>query len=298
MKKNIFMFWIGDKSVIESKIKFLESKGFNVVLGPTNEEDKILTRNHKYYSDAKKLKIYSFMSDIWRFDKLSKNNGLYIDVSSIIGEDIDKFYDEVSKNDIWLFKENKINIGSSIMYSSGSNKAKKFFKEILDRFDMDKYDIPYLFPYAPSIITIQLLQMGYKYSFNVETINGVRLDSLLSVRNKKTIFKYGSGGSWSAIAKRNKSSSFKDDKDNWQSLEDAWKNKKIFHPILLNDHKIFSEHNTYFSIWGARDWYDHRSTKKERKEIRELYKKYRPKSIDLPSRIIWSKLYRLFTLKK
>lgn len=195
--KNIYIFNIGKVSEqLEKNLAILKDKKYNVVVGPSHEEHKYLMANYPYYNKSIELGLYSFASDVWRFYILSKNEGLYLDTSLSIGKNFDDFYNEVSRYDAWIPKIHDQYLNGPVMYS----KSHPLFLEMLEFFK--KYDEKTEirdFPIGPRVITIVALKHNlfikdmWDAHYNKE--NKVMLGTVMQIRNKDTIYKYGSG-SW------------------------------------------------------------------------------------------------------
>lgn len=220
VEKNIFIFWIGDISKIKDVIDPLKKQGFKINLGPTDKENKYLSKNFKYYKDSLEQKKYSFCSDVWRAYVMSSNEGMYIDATVKIGDDFHKLYEEVSKYDVWLPRVNWNDIAWNVIYSSGKNS---YFDKVLEEFKKYNSDIAYEFFIGPWIADYVSYKMGHfvKKRFETYTVDGVTYDSIHKITDYNTIYKIGSG-SWYLKAQ----STDWDPKSYWEEARNKWGHKK------------------------------------------------------------------------
>lgn len=197
--KNIYIFNIGNVSEQLSKnIALLKKMNYNVIIGPSQEENDYLINNYPYYKVSLDEKLWAFASDVWRCYILANNKGLYIDTSLIVGNNFDSFFNKVSQYDAWIPKTSDLYTNVPVLYSNKS----KIFEMMLDfykTFDQSKSIRD--FPFAPRILTIlcinnKLITKGvweeHIVNFNNEKIC---FGTVLDIRDKSTVFKYGSG-SW------------------------------------------------------------------------------------------------------
>lgn len=219
MKNNrIFLFSIGkDDKANELKEK-LKLMNFEVHLGPTYEDDKYLEENFEYYKKAKKDKIYSFMSDIYRFWKLTSEGGIYLDISLDVNpsKETEKQLRNMFKYNFFAYKSNDLKLESAVIAGQKgnyvSNSALSYFEIVSN--------IPYkdmrAIPNCPNILTMLYRLENPPIDFNDFNNDRWHIESFKAIRNKNTLFKYGFR-SW----KKTNS-----DFDWWQNQEDMWDKKE------------------------------------------------------------------------
>lgn len=194
MEKNkIFIFNIGQDSIVKHLVEKLQKQNYDVVVGPSNDDHNYLM-TIPYYKNAYENKIFAFCADVYRCYVLSTDKGLYIDTSVIVGEDFKTFYEEASKYKTWLPRTSDFGINICVAYGDHSTYMKEAL-EFYIRYDGKKSVRS--FPILPSIVTM----IGYKKGIVKKgrwDINGndeVHYGDLLLIRNENTIKKMG-GGSW------------------------------------------------------------------------------------------------------
>lgn len=300
MKRRIFLFLIGDKSKLSKTIATLEKQNFEVILGPTLEDEKELMQI-PFYKNSHDQKIWSFCSDVWRVWKLSTNVGLYMDVSSIVGEKVGEFYDRIIKNDTWLFKETAGYIGSAVCASGISNND--FYSQIFSFFK--KFDSRFvrLYPIAPTLFTYQARKSLNINDWEENSSKGFHISTLEDVRNINTIKKCGgrSWGQYNTLQAVSWIDTFEND-DAWKTMSDLWINKdsntahKGYFEILHFMEQV-EKPEKWLLIKNLRNLYD-ASDQKDRRELSSIYKSIKSnKKLKLNERLIWSKFYIFFTLK-
>lgn len=300
MKRKVFVFWIGEKNEIKELLSKLRSLDFEVHLGPSKEEHDFLYEEYKYYKMSYDQKIWAFCSDVWRLYVLSKQKGMYIDSSVIIGKDLSTFYDFFINNETTLFKESAGLIANAVMLSGVENNV--FFADILSKYKInhpENLDVR-LLPIGPMVVTSHAMRhFGFKPSFTDQSLKNekghcINIFSLLQIRNKNSIFKAGFGSWWQSAEKI---SNKKLAKNHWQNLESKWRRQ-----VGKNDHqrllKVLSKRED-LPVWvrEIRRMYDSSKSEAELKELKLMYKRidYKIKFSEL---LIWSKMYRTFSLKK
>lgn len=281
--KNIYLFWIGDSKKIENMINTIKSQGFNVVVGPSAEDDKYLSENFSYYKKSKEAKIWSFCSDVWRFYMLSKNEGLYIDANEAVGNEFYKLYEEIEKFDVAVVRGSSHTIGSSFLYSSG--KKKEVFEEALNLYK--KFDNEYVrtFPVGPHVITY-VLRNTFTPGFDFEVKDNIAFFSFLFIRDENKYKKVGSA-SWAGGFNASAYSQRVENNFKTHRKEDSKITRYYF------DAKEFPKVN----VFGLRDEFDKTNSKKVIKDLKTIYKNSKVKKY-LGQRLIWSRLYRLFARRK
>lgn len=195
-KIKIFVYWAGDekiKKMVIDKFTNLEKKykEIKVIFGPTKEDDDYLKKNFKLYSYYIDEKKYGLSSDIWRFWKLSNNNGIYIDALSEINEN--KFSDflNVYKNkDSIFFRENYHLIWTGIF----ATKDKKLMKDILNFYANNFWVSKKLT--GPLILSI-FIYKKVSASLNKNANEYLFLDAReIDPYSKTSYFNYNGLGSW------------------------------------------------------------------------------------------------------
>ena len=277
---NIYMFWIGDKKKMQPLIDQINKTKHKLILGPTISEDKLLCKEYKYYRDSKIDKIYSFMSDVWRLKKLSENPGLYLDTSLSIGDDLNTFINKYSKYDASFFKENSNALTPSVMMNVKSNQL---FKNILNIYKSYQYDQPRLFPILPLLMT-NCLQNNFTNDYKDNIHNNIIYGSILNIRKKNEIFKYGSG-SWNG-------STIDDAKKYWAGQEKAFENENGRASYMNREFNKIQLKNISFDIWSLRALYKN-SSKKEKIELKRIYIN-RNFKINIVDRLIWTRLFKIY----
>ena len=195
-KINLFVYWIGDETIkkeIVNKFNNLCKKYPNLVLniGPTKEEIDFMINNFSYYKKMYKENRHGFASDIYRFWKLSENNGIYIDALTNINEE--KFEDFINlfyKQKHIVIKENGHLIWNGIIAS----KNQPLFKKIIN-FYINNPKIAHLLT-GPLIYSI-FIYKSYGIKLN-ENENGVYYLNATDVDpfDNDSFFNYNGIGSW------------------------------------------------------------------------------------------------------
>lgn len=295
-KKKVFIFWVGDICKIQNLVNKIKSMGFEVEVGPTTFDNNYLMTKYPHYKKSYDDKVWAFCSDVWRLFKLSTNKGVYIDTSVEVGEGFVDFYETHIQNDVTLFKEAPNLVATCVMFSG--KKDNSFFGSILKVYEEKvNYDIN-LYPISPSVMTAFIkINCGKvfgkeKQSFIYKNTN-ISINTLLEIRDKKTIFKTGSG-SWGINERFN---GFKHvSSDLWAGAESNW-NANLISKSAERVNEIIAE-NGYMSIlpWKIKDMYESNISSEKRKEIEEAYSQIKYK-IKLSERLIWSKFFVFFTFK-
>lgn len=280
--KKIYMFWLGDpNSKVQSIKNKLEKMGFQVEIGPTQDEHDYLMSEFSYYRNSFEKKVYAFCSDVWRIYKLSRNSGLYIDVSLEIGDNFTDFYNYVSRYKCWFFKQYYGYVTNSIMWS-GVDKN-EMFENLLKIFFNLSNELVNCYDIFPTMLTSFLSKKVNLLSWDETMYNDeIKIDTLLKVRDSNTIKKNGSG-SW--MIKRWTG----DEEDTWKEVEDMWRSKIINRRLLRRVDRINHFGYDVPNVIYLRKCYEV-ATEDTRKQILVLYKsiKYRKKFTEL---LIWSILY-------
>lgn len=141
------------------------------------------------------------------------------------------------------------------------------------------------FPIGPHILTFVLNDI-YHPSFELEVVDNIAFYPFTLVRDSNRYKKIGSA-SWS---KGFDASAYS------QWVED---NFKTHHKVDSKVSKMFYEAKDFphVSVWGLRDEYDKTTSKSNLKALKKIYRSIDYK-IYFPQKLIWSKLYRLFTGKR
>lgn len=293
-KRNVFLFFIGDKERISFLLDELDKKEFNVILGPTNAEHDFLYSNYPYYRKSYDLKIWAFCSDVWRLYKLSTNIGLYMDTSVKIGDDFTKFYDKNIQFKTTLFKEATSNLASAVMFSGIENNS--FYKAVLKVYEEENGLNPRLSPLIGDIISAMVTKEVNFYGFgDVETDN-FRILGLMNIRNENELMKIGSG-SWGANSKPVDMNNLIDN-NFWKRTENSWLAGKDYAIHIRREHRYMNSSQSYLfpTPLIIRDNYDKSNSKEERKFLNSLYKSIEYK-VKFRDKLLWSKMYVFFTFK-
>lgn len=291
-KRNVFVFFIGEKSKISKLISSLPSSEFNIVLGPSTEDHEYLYANYAYYRKSYDEKIWSFCSDVWRFYMLSKNVGIYIDTSVKVGKNFMDFYDRNIINNVTLFKETSSSIATSVMFSGVKNNI--FFKNMLNLYSEDINFSPRLVPIAPKILSATLRKTCEYYGFDQISIEKIKILSLLEIRNENEVIKIGSS-SWTN--NNTVDMNILEDNNFWKASEVAWASGKDHEKFVRREHIYInlSERQLNPTPQIIRENYEKSKSKYERKYLSKLYKEVTNYRIRLFDRLIWSKIYVFFT---
>lgn len=295
-KRKIFIFWIGDSNRIATLITKLKEQGFDVALGPSKAEHKFLYVNFPYYRKSYDEKIWSFCSDVWRVYKLSKEDGMYMDTSVHIGDELACFYDENIANKVVLFRETKHSLDGAIMFSG--IKENHFFAQLLELYKTDIIFDVRIYPIGPDLISSFVFQrIGNKmYGFDDLDLGWLHLKGLLNIRDPKTIKKIGSG-SWLRNADANeKNMENLSDNNFWKFAEEKWKKGKKFQPWKQRVHMYAVASGNAFSPnpITLREQLDNTRDATKRKEIVKIYHSLKSR-VNIKDLLIWSQMY--FVLK-
>lgn len=284
--KNVFIYWVGDESKIAPMTDKLRSQGFNVVLGPSREENEYLMENFLYYKYSYEDRIWSFCSDVWRIYVLTKNTGIYIDATAMVGDNFAELYDEVMKHKTFFIRENLALIGSCLIGNSIPNN--KIMIDMLEIMKDFKYRYTITHHILPFIITKYLIE-NYKATLSWDKFicDDVAIYELLFVRNENTYKKLGSA-SWSGVKH--------EAVDTWAPGEQNWHNRVVAKRIhnTIKDYLKMGYSEPW--IWGVRRQYDKSTSKAERKELTRIYKNSTCR-VRFDQRLIWSKLHSIFRNK-
>ncbi|WP_027124130.1 hypothetical protein [Mycoplasmoides pirum] len=229
----IYAFWYGDKEKkeeLEKKFNELNAiVGFNhkFILGPTTEEHEYLLKTFEYYKKSCLAKKYSYMADIYRFWKLSKNFGMYMD--ALIGVNkskIKNFLDELEKNHkSFVLKEDKYYVHSCLFYIA-DYETQKVCLETINRYkkyinikNIDYFELGPL-QFTQSFKELNLFVPGFKFTQN-DFFDFLPL-TFIDKEKEDNIFYYSFQASWK---KRN------------SNIDLKW--KKAFSNYYKNKHKSF-----------------------------------------------------------
>lgn len=300
--RKIFVFWIGDLNRIQPLIDKLINLNFDVEVGPTADEHDFLRKKYKYYDLAHHQKIWAFCSDVWRLHKLANNVGMYIDVSCDVGDDLPKFYDQMIKADVTLFKETPNLVATAVMFSGISNND--FYSSLLKKYSINlknNFDAR-LLPIGPFVLSGHVSkECGLVDGFESQRMyfedKEINIFELLKIRNKKTINKTGFGSWWSNSDGVYDSNVVRAN-SHWDEMERNWIERK-YHNKKYNHYQIQVLSGTNeIPVWigSLRNSYDNSKSKNELQELRKIYKTipYKKRFRDL---LFWSKLYRFFSGK-
>lgn len=285
-KINLYVFWIGDKK----KIKFekINSRNFNLVLGPTEAEHEFLSDNYPYYKKSFENKKWSFCSDIWRLYVLSKNPGLYIDASVQIGENIDILINKLKGFNVGVFRGNFKYFESGVLWSGVRDND--FFSNILKKYYY-KREMPISSFIMPVFLSAELLKLGIEPGWLEIKKDEFIILPLNEIRNKKTLWKT-SVGSW---GKNRKVDYFKAvEQDNWSGWQKLFENKEEAVGWSTRVERAIEGH--FVDVTLLKEFYEDvnfAATNELRKNYREI--SYKKKFNEL---LIWSKLYRFFAKMK
>lgn len=292
-KKKIFIFWVGEKEKLEHLFRKEISEKVEFIVGPTESDHQYLMSVSPYYKKSFEIKKFSFCSDVWRVWKLSKEKGIYIDVSVIIGENFLDFVSSLEKYDVALFRGNTHVIETAVMWSGKENN--NFYKGMFDIW-CDNRALPWNMHFAPSILSVYLYKNYFEFSFDFSenTNNTIAILSLMKIRDKKTIMKMG-GDSWSS-KKKNYDYTEQMMSDPWESWEKMYANK-IEAKKRTDEFYRVKEFGFYEpDLVMVRGLYD-TVEKKYLREIAKAAKAIHTKSSVFKS-LIWSKIYRILSIKK
>lgn len=239
--KKVFIYNVGQDNAVLPLKEMITKQGFTVIIGPTVDDQNFLM-TIPYYKEAYNQGIYSFCSDVYRAYILSKDKGLYIDTSVIVGPEFYKFYESVEIYQTWLPRTSDAAINNCVAFGNGSI----FMKEALD-FYIEKY-IPFSgirqFPILPRIVTLLSMKRGFvrKNDWTNKGDGEVHIGSILEIRNENTIKKLG-GGSWFP-GKDNADKRSQKAQKGWQKMEDRFIKQKseFLYRKLMN--KLYKK---YFS---------------------------------------------------
>lgn len=271
MNKKIFIFWIGSDSELKRIIEGISIKSkAKIVVGPSKTEHEYLMNNFEYYRKSFEQKIYAFCSDVWRCYKLANENGLYVDTSVEIGENIDSVFDDWQGKNV-LVKEDNFKVATCMIFSDSEHKD--IFLSALKIYKKFNNNYPRTFPISPYVLTF--VSKGKNYE----------LKPISVIRDKQRIFKVGSA-SWSVGYNASKY---------WAKMEKRQLKKSSKYSYYGKFYSEISDFECLF-IPGIRQEYDVAATKKELMELKKMYKisSAKPRVRDL---LIWSKFYRFFTFK-
>lgn len=217
MTKNVFIFWIGDEKKLSS-LKLERFKDLSFVVGPSAQEHNYLMSISKYYRESYNLKKYSFCSDVWRVYVLSKFSGVYIDASVTLGNDFEKFVDEMLLTETTLIRERGNVIASCVMASGVSNNG--FYADLFNFYKPDELFAlsSFILPY---VISRKIWEIYPNYSGYSELMvnEKIKLFTLKKIRNSHTIVKNGSGSWFDGVNWKSN--------DLWKTTEDQWDDKFI-----------------------------------------------------------------------
>lgn len=286
---NIFIFWVGDFNQISENVRKIESLGHKVHIGPTKQEDEYLSRKYKYYRDSKKLKIYSFMSDVWRAYMLSNNEGFYIDAKVEVGKEVEKFYENnLSKYEAWIPRLRRNVCSFAVMYSNGKCDL---FKKILAEFEKYDYINPRLFWIGPHVCDFILTSEGYYANSDQSSYehNGILIDSPEKIFNKDYFVKTGDA-SWFHPRIKHENQSVISTPYTKICL-DQWENNIYGRWLKFKSLPKADFERINFETEFA--------SKGNLSLLKKIYKEsYKGVGLKLTDRMIWRRLYRFFNFRK
>lgn len=135
---NIFIFFAGDENKKKEIFTYWKSifsqEKYNLILGPSEDDNNFLIENYEYYKQALIQKKYALMADVWRLYIIEKYKaGFYIDGTKKVElKKIDELLSHFKeKNKIVLLREDKYYVNPFFIYSNGNNDI---FKKTLERY--------------------------------------------------------------------------------------------------------------------------------------------------------------------
>lgn len=298
MVKKIFIFWIGKIDSISILLEKLDKQGFEVEVGPSQQDHIFLMKNFEYYRISYENKIWSFCSDVWRAYKLSKEKGMYIDTSVEIGDSFLQMYEKCMEADTTLIKENDISFATCVLASSIENN--NLFESFLNIFNLPiNGDLIRLYEVAPVLFTSFLWKSGIEnngffeetfYEFNQK----IWAIELLEIRNKNTIIKKGAGTWMKSIEHRD--INMNNLPDTWNGAEEKWLLKKK-NKSMKRSVDLINKYGYWVSMpQRIRDAYDASIDREERAKLSDVFKKI-PFRTKISEKLLWSRLFVFFTFK-
>lgn len=282
-KANLFVFWLGDTAKF-NKNKF-EIDEFNLILGPSAEEHDFLLKKSSYYKKSFENGKFAFCADVWRFYVLSKNRGLYVDASVLIGKNIMKLMDVISKYDVGVFRGNYKWFENGVLWSGVENNI--FFKTLLEKYYFDD-NFPLTAFIAPAFLSAELLKLGMRPGWDICVVNNIIALPLNMIRDKKTIWKT-SVGSWG----KSKNNSYFDravERDGWKDWEEKFNSKTEVLGWSLKVDRVMNGHLVDITL--LKDFYEDKNFKNRNLLIKE--RKLIKYHLKFKEMLLWSRLHRFF----
>lgn len=276
---NLFVFWLGNMNQFDYK-KY-EKKHFNLIVGPTAEDHKFLLEKYPYYRYGFEAKRFSFCSDVWRLFMLSKNRGLYVDVSVEIGSKVESFVRNVEKYDAVAFRGNYKYVESGVLWSGKENNT--FYSNLLKFYENDLSISSFV---MPVFLSVQFWKLGFSFGWDAEEINNIKLLPLTEIRNKNTLWKT-SAASWTKEANFDYFGKIQKN-DGWLNWEKKYRNG--IEDTLWSERVERAMNGATVDVTMIRMFFDKNIM---RDKMRRDYKKINYK-IKFSERLIWSKLYSFF----
>lgn len=284
----IYLFWIGDK---KPKIcDQLDKIGMKYELGPSSKDHKYLYENFEYYKKSYNQKIWAFCADVWRFFKLSEKKGIYFDVTAEIGADFAKKIHELEESKSQTVALRVTGYHASIDILVSTVEGNKIYKDVLDIYKKLNGN-PRLHFIGPTIFSYVLWKHRPSWFENNWDEQADDQISILSYEwhVMKNFYVKKGLGSWKAI--KHKTANL--DRQYELYLKHTHPRIHSIKVIAKQSRQNIFEYNPY----SIRDICDSTNSKETLKEVKKIYKKIEFKK-DISQWLIWSMLFRFFTLKK
>lgn len=226
MKYLIYTFWLGENNIPKNYPNEIK-----IILGPTKDDHKFLMDNYKFYKDSFLNKKYAFCSDVWRFFKIYKNGGIYLDNNIQFGANWKSFFESINNNQINFIMENQKIYWSGFMFFPEKKDIR--IKKILDFYKN------YSFKENEVVTSCIIMTLLFWNETNITKHKIYVLDPKNNCLIKKT------GGSWLNI-------SLDQHQNIWNSIFNSFDKmkfyQKIYWNLLLKHHFLFILLNNFIKI--------------------------------------------------